>query len=226
MTNGFRPDLSILQPPQRTLWDELVDVPKSFVLCGGTAVALYLGHRTSVDFDFFASEQINTDELLSSVPFLDGSKVTQRSPGTLTCLVDRGGPVQVSFFAVPKIHRIAAPAIAENNGLQVAALIDLAGMKAAVVQKRAEAKDYIDIDAILEQGNFDLPMILAAAQLIYGPSFHPENTLKALCFFGDGNLPTLSQEVRERLVLAVKGVDLDNLPALPEGTPPDQELKQ
>ena len=102
MPADFSPELSILQPPQRTLWNELIDVPDSFVLCGGTAIALHLGHRTSVDFNFFGSDHFDPDALYDEVAFLAESQVTQKAPRTLTCLVDRSGPVQVSFFAVPK----------------------------------------------------------------------------------------------------------------------------
>ena len=66
----FLPILSILEPPQRRLWDELGRLPNSFVLCGGTAVALQLGHRSSVDFDFVAANEFDPDELCrrDSVP--------------------------------------------------------------------------------------------------------------------------------------------------------------
>ena len=61
----FSPRLDILPDEQRTLWPELARVPKSLVLYGGTAVAIRLGHRTSVDFDFFSSEPLDFDELFA-----------------------------------------------------------------------------------------------------------------------------------------------------------------
>ena len=54
MASDFTPRLDILPPPQRRLWDELAAIPPEFVLYGGTAIALHLGHRQSVDFDFLA----------------------------------------------------------------------------------------------------------------------------------------------------------------------------
>jgi hypothetical protein len=54
----FQPILSILEPSQRRLWDEFDSIPRAFVLCGGTAVALQLGHRSSVDFD--SSPRLNS----------------------------------------------------------------------------------------------------------------------------------------------------------------------
>jgi hypothetical protein len=93
-------------------------------------------------------------------------------------------------------------------------LLDLAGTKAAVVQQRAEAKDYLDIDALLRDGRVDLPSALAAACAIYGAGFNPQITLKALSFFGDGNLALLPGAVKDRLARAAREVDLDRLPSL------------
>ena len=53
MSNEFSPRLDILPPPQISLWPELGQVPADFALYGGTALALHLGHRESIDFDFF-----------------------------------------------------------------------------------------------------------------------------------------------------------------------------
>ena len=214
MSTTFEPKLSILSEQQRRLWAELGDVPGSFVLCGGTAVALHLGHRTSVDFDFIASEEFDPDVLYVKTPFLKDSTALQKSANTLTCLVDRGGPVQISFFGASTIRLIEPPHVAPDNDLKIASLVDLAGMKAAVVQKRAEAKDYLDLDAIIVQGLVDLPGALAAGKAIYGRAFNPEITLKSLCYFSDGNLSTLPREVQDRLAAAVKSVDLDHLPEL------------
>lgn len=95
--------------------------------------------------------------------------------------------------------------------LYIASLLDIAVTKMAVIQKRAEIKDYLDIDALLQHG-VDLPTALAAGRVVYGRHFNPLITLKALSFFGD--LPTLSAEVKERLAAAVEAVDVTNLPVL------------
>jgi hypothetical protein len=102
--------------------------------------------------------------------------------------------------------------VAPDNGLRVASLIDLASMKASVVQMRAEAKDYIDIDAILADDRIDLSTALASARAIYGSQFNPQITLKALSYFDDGDLPRLPQSLKDRLARAVGAVDLGHLP--------------
>jgi hypothetical protein len=206
--------LDILPAPQRRLWRELAEVPAEFVLYGGTAIALRLGHRHSVDFDFFGNRDLSTERLTSDIPFLENAQIIQRERNTLTAIVDRDGPVKVSFFGVPKLARLASPDTVQENGLQIAAMIDLAGTKASVVQVRAEAKDYLDLDALMTRGNVGLPLAVAAAKAIYGPTFNPQITLKALSYFQDGNLPQLPVETKERLAAAARAVDLDHLPML------------
>ncbi len=130
---------------------------------------------------------------------------------TVTCRVERGGPVLVSFFGHLGLARAAVREQAQGLRLYVASLLDLAGTKAAVVQKRAEETDYIDIDALIAHG-IDLPMTLAAGSIVYGQSFNPLITLKALSYFDD--VPALPADMRRRLKAAVAGVDLAHLPKL------------
>jgi hypothetical protein len=210
----FSPHLEILPAAQRRLWGELSAVPGEFVLYGGTALALHLGHRNSVDFDLFGNKAFSPYRLESSIPFLAGARVLQREANTLTVLVNRGGFVKVSFLGVPKLPRLAPPEMADDNRLPVASLLDLAGTKASVLQVCAEAKDYLDVDALISCGGIDLPTALLAGRALYGPSFNPEITLKALSYFGDGNLHSLPGEVRDRLAAAARAVDLDHLPLI------------
>jgi hypothetical protein len=210
---GFFPRLDILPASQRTLWPELIGVPPEFMLYDGTAVALHLGHRQSVDFDFFAINAIDPAGLYGEISFLHKTKIIQQERNTLTCLIDRNGPVKISFFGLPNIRRIESPAVAPDNQLKIASLLDLAGMKAAVVQQRAEAKDFIDLDAIRTAG-IGLPMALSAATFIFGAGFNAQITLKALSYFEDGDLSTLSADLKNRIAKAVAAADLGKLPAL------------
>lgn len=214
MSEAFKPRLDVLPPPQLRLWHELETVPPEFVLYGGTAIALHLGHRQSVDFDFFSNRPLDPTMLVPAVPFLAGARVMQREPDTFSCIVERGGAVKLSFFGLPGLPRLLPPLIAADNGLRVASLLDLAGTKVSVVQMRAEAKDYIDIDAILADGRIDLPMALAAGRAIYGQAFNPLSTLKALAYFDDGNVRRLPDSIKKRLVQAAIAVDTDRIPVL------------
>jgi hypothetical protein len=214
MSDDFAPRLDVLPNAQRRFWEELAAVPSEFVLYGGTAVALHLGHRQSVDFDFFGNRPFDPVKLTASIPFMTAATITQREPNTLSGIVDRDGPVKLSFFGLPGLPHLAPPHIAPGNGLHVASLLDLAGTKAAVVQARAEAKDYIDIAAMIQGGRIDLPTALASARAIYGEQFNPQITLKALSYFDDGNLSRLPKATKDFLAKAVREVDLDRLPTI------------
>src|SRR5579864_4690320 len=110
-TVPFQPRLDILPPAQRSLWPELSATPDHFTLYGGTALALRLGHRHSLDFDFFSDVAFDPDALARAVSYLAGAERVQVASHTLTCRVDRGGPVLGSFFgnlglgqAAPREH--------------------------------------------------------------------------------------------------------------------------
>src|SRR5438132_13584373 len=99
--------LKVLPPAQRRLWGELRDIPSYFVLYGGTALALRLGHRHSVDFDLFAFQNIDHAALVADIPFLRNATTLQQQHNTLTMLIDRGDPVSVSFFGLPRLFALA-----------------------------------------------------------------------------------------------------------------------
>jgi predicted nucleotidyltransferase component of viral defense system len=133
------------------------------VFYGGTAIALRFGHRQSVDFDFFSPVTFEPHSLLKTVPYLKDATLRKSAPNDLAVTVNRGGPVQLSFFFGNfDLGQVAEPELAEGSGIKVASLIDLAGMKAAVVTQRAEAKDYLDIDALLTKSGLPLANMLAA----------------------------------------------------------------
>lgn len=211
MPGVFQPRLDILPLPQRTLWSELDATPEHFTLYGGTALALRLGHRQSVDFDFFSDVPFDPDELARAIPFLADAERVRVSAHSLECRVERGGPVLVSFFGDLGLGQAAQRERADRSQVYVASLLDIAGTKAAVVQRRAEARDYLDIDALIRHG-VDLPRILAAGVAVYERSFNPLITLKALSYYED--VPTLPAGVRERLQAAVEAVDPARLPVL------------
>jgi hypothetical protein len=196
--NTFAPHVQMLPSAQRCLWAELPQVPKGFVLYGGTAIGLWLGHRPSEDFDFFSSDPFVPAELLARIPFLADGLLRQSEPNTLTLTVDREGPVKVSFFGGLRLGRVGEPERAPDTGLFVASRLDLAASKVAVIQQRAERKDYLDLAALLRAG-LGLADMLGAAVALYGKQFNPLISLKALCYFQDGDLPSLPPAIQDFL---------------------------
>ena len=107
--SGFDPNLSILPPHQRAIWSELAVLPPHFVLYGGTAIALRLGHRRSVDFGFMSDRAFAPETIISEVPFLGEAERLQSQENTLTVSVTRGAPVILSFFGGISFGRVGSP---------------------------------------------------------------------------------------------------------------------
>lgn len=210
MRGIFKPRMDVLPPAQQRLWPELRSATKlGFVLYGGTAIALRLGHRASVDFDLFSERPLDRDAIRAALPFLDRATVLQDQRNALTVLVADDNSVdthvKISFFGAIGFGRVGIPDLTEDGILQVASLDDLMATKVKVVLQRAEAKDYRDIAELVKAG-VSLPAGLAAAREIFGPNFQPSESLKALAYFEDGDLGTLSKDERNVLIKAVSSV--------------------
>ena len=221
MSQSFHPRLETLPASQQELWKELDAVPSDFVLYGGTALALQLGHRVSEDFDFFSSAGFDADRLQSRLPFF--RDLDKHDPGVwvhhkrdnLEGFVERGGEqVKVAFFGgLNNLRRVEDPRRAAGSRVRVASLVDLAGMKMRVIQVRGSWKDYVDIHALAQHG-IDVPTAIAAARAI-DAQFNPTISIRALQFYGDGTLSRVPASIQRDLTRWAQIVDLSQLPALP-----------
>jgi hypothetical protein len=78
MIGIIRPRLEVLAAGQQQVWSRLRAAGQlGFTLYGGTAIALRLGHRTSVDFDFFSERPLGRDAMHDALPFLANATVVQ-----------------------------------------------------------------------------------------------------------------------------------------------------
>lgn len=198
---AFEPRFDTLPEAQRALWPRLDQLPLDAVLYGGTAIALRLAHRMSVDFDFFLPRSFVPDELRRESPLLLDAETVQVAPDTLTVLVDG---VRISLFGV-RLPAIEWPELAADIGLPVASMRDLAATKVRSLLGRAEAKDYLDIAVLLDF--VDLDQMLGGAEAVFGPPFSSMLALKALTTFEDGDLPTLPGSIQTRLREEARGVE-------------------
>ena len=211
------PRLETLPAVQQLLWPKLAPAATlRFVLYGGTAVALRLGHRASLDFDFFSDAELDRAALFDAMPFLKEAPVLQDRPDTLTFLVTPGGQssdvVKVSFFGSIPFGRVGVPERTSDRIAQVASAEDLLGTKLKVLLQRIEAKDYLDVAALLENGT-PLAVGLGAARTLFGPAFQPSECLKALVYFEGGDLESLSRGVKDTLIAS--GAAVGDIPQVP-----------
>jgi hypothetical protein len=124
------------------------------------------------------------------------------------------------------LNRVEDTLLTDDNRIHVASLLDVGGMKLAVIQKRAEAKDYLDIVALLDAGQ-TLDRLLSAGLTIYGKQFNPAVAVRALGFFDDLMDERLSPAAQRTILNAVASVRLESLPALSSrGTIGEEGLPQ
>lgn len=151
-----------------------------FYLAGGSAVALHLGHRISIDLDFFTPEDdYEPKPLLQDLQRAGHLVVRQQRRGTLNATLDG---TLISFFVYP--HPLL-DRCHDLWGVRVAGLLDLALMKLAAIGQRGRKRDFVDLYQIC-QSEYTLDDLLPRMPekfpgVIY-PSYH---LLRALAYFED-----------------------------------------
>jgi hypothetical protein len=170
---------------------------RGFYLVGGTAVAFHLGHRRSVDFDWFTPERFDPLEVAQDlreegIAFVTGNV----APGTLHGLV-RGVHVSLIRHNYPLLAGLRV----RRGGIRVAARADLSAMKLSAVAQRGAKKDFVDIYALGQHSNSLRQMLQW-----YRRKFSVEDldhVLRSLVYFDDADperLPRILWEVDWRTI--------------------------
>jgi len=119
---------------------------RSFYLAGGTGLALQLGHRRSVDLDFFTAQSFDAEALAVRLKQVGSTETTLLGTRTLKVSID---DIETSFFPYP--HPLLFPTL-EYRGVAVASWVDILCMKVAAVGQRAAKRDYVDVYFGLKKG--------------------------------------------------------------------------
>ncbi|MFH2024266.1 MAG: nucleotidyl transferase AbiEii/AbiGii toxin family protein [bacterium] len=155
---------------------------KEYYLVGGTAIALQLGHRHSVDFDLFSSNKIGRRSIENRIKSNDYpiNEVIYEDVDELTMIVNS---VKMTFYNYPfKI----IPKLFFEGIIKMPTLLDLAAMKAYTLGRRAKWKDYVDLYFILKD-HFALGKISERAREVFGNLFNEKLFREQLCYFEDIN---------------------------------------
>lgn len=113
---------------------------QGFNLAGGTALALYMGHRISIDLDLFTPDEFDTERLDAYLTEHYGLHTTFKRNFTLKGIID-GVAIDCIRYAYPYL----APVTVEN-GIRLYSKQDIAAMKlSAIADNGTRLKDFIDI---------------------------------------------------------------------------------
>lgn len=184
----FYPD--ILDENQASILPKLGFLKKhGFYLADGTALSLQIGHRTSVDFDFFTPKHFDSDLLYTELEkeFEKEAKKTNQEKDTLFVKIKN---VDISFFWYKFLPIKMGPVF---EGVSLASLEDIAAMKLLAIIHRPAKRDYVDIYFLLKI--FPLKTIFSYAEQKY-PNFNDYLALRALTYFEDIKEPEAKRPIK------------------------------
>ena len=159
----------------------LAQFKKDWGLVGGTAVALYLGHRESIDFDMFSHKpfgNLSLQRLVEKTRRID--EIIVNKEGELTFVLDS---VKFTFFHYPFDIDYSE---SFEGVVRLPTLLTLAAMKAFAIGQRNKWKDYVDMYFILRD-HHGVEEISAHAHMLFGDRFNERMFRSQLSYFDDIN---------------------------------------
>ena len=152
-----------------------------FYLAGGTALALQMGHRISVDFDLFSDHEIKKDLLskvqkeYSSLPL----NISVNNADELTVFLG-GTKLTFLYYPFPVIFDFVT-----EGGLPILSVKEIAATKAYTIGCRRSYKDYIDLYFVVVEKHASLEEVIATAEKKYGGAFNSRLFLEQLVYLTD-----------------------------------------
>jgi hypothetical protein len=186
----------ILTDEQNKLLPLVAEFSENFGLVGGTAIALHLGHRRSIDFDLFTEKKFGNQSLLNKISsFGAPDEIVVNKLDELAFII-KG--VKFTFFYYP--YKIV---YSESFGYRIKMpdLLTLAAMKAFALGQRAKWKDYVDLYFIIKD-HFSVSQISQKGQEIFGHGFNEKLFRSQLSYFDGINY--------EEAVEFLPGFEIDN----------------
>ena len=170
----------VLTEEQRKLLPLIRSFSNDYYLVGGTAIALYIGHRRSIDFDLFTNRDIKRKSIRNLIKN-NGFSVDNLLYEAFDQMHIVVNSVKITFFNFP--YKIVHP-MDFDGIIKIPTLLDLGAMKTYALGGRAKWKDYVDLYFILKD-HYSLKELSARADNIFGVYFNEKLFREQLCFFDD-----------------------------------------
>ena len=169
----------ILSKNQLDLLPLVKQFQREFYMVGGTAIALHIGHRRSIDFDLFKFSNIKPKSIITKISAFDYPyTITRRVTEQMNLTIN---DVKFTFFEYP--FKIDANCKFEDI-LKLPELLDLSAMKAYAMGRRSKWKDYVDLYFILKY-YYSIEQITQKAHEIYDQLFSEKLFRAQLAYFDD-----------------------------------------
>jgi len=167
---------------------------EDFYLAGGTALALQINHRKSIDLDWFSNKLFSTRKLKEELKKIGNLKINEEEENTLNCILDG---VKISFFYYPYKNLFS---FVKYRDVKLADIRDIACMKIVAISSRGSKKDFIDMFFLLKE--FSLKKLLRLFDKKYkGIKYNHVHILKGLTYFEESEkepMPIIIGEINWR----------------------------
>ncbi|PIP54820.1 MAG: hypothetical protein COX07_03235 [Bacteroidetes bacterium CG23_combo_of_CG06-09_8_20_14_all_32_9] len=200
----------IFDKQQTELLPYIKNFQRTFYLAGGTAIALHLGHRRSIDFDLFTASNLIKYRIKSKLKLIPFKQVPIFEDTDQLHLNIYN--VKLTFFSFPYV--IKHP-VKVDSFITMPNLLSLASMKAFALGRRSKWKDYVDLFFIFKD-HFSIKEISQEAELNFPSQFSEKLFREQLAFHKDidhsEQIEFLVPEVSEKEIkefLIDKATDLD-----------------
>ncbi len=180
------PYLDILDPERQKAFKLLKHFSRTFVLAGGTAIMLQIGHRLSYDFDCFSEKPIprNTDKMAYDI-FGKDVVIRVQTRDQITLVTPTS--VEITFVCHP--YKPLKKVI-ETDSIPLFHLDDLAANKAMTIGKRGAWRDYVDLFFLLRNKLYSMEVLIALAEQKFAGMFSEKLFLGQLIYFDDLDIAT------------------------------------
>jgi len=169
---------------------------KDYYLAGGTALALQLGHRQSIDLDFFTKKNINTPQLIAILSKEGVFKLLKEEKDTVEGLLDG---VKVSFMSYP--YSLIEKQIRFDKNIFLASAHDIALMKLTAIAGRNTKKDFIDLFVYLLKDKKDIQGLLKDMKKKFkGVDYDSMHICKSLVYFEEADKEPIPVMFIQKLV--------------------------
>lgn len=171
----------ILTTQARKQLKKLKHFSDDFYLAGGTALALQINHRVSVDFDFFSPEHIKKTLLPNIEEIFVGSivEVLLNNPRELTLVID-GVKYTFLHYPFPVLQSFV-----NAEDIRLLSVEEILVTKAYSIGRRGSFKDYVDMYIGLKNNHTTLARVIELAMKKYGETFNDRLFLEQLLFLDD-----------------------------------------
>lgn len=183
---------SCISPQAKNVYKKLAKkgISQPFYLAGGTALALQIGHRHSVDLDFFSEKKFSVKRIVRDLSDVDPVTITFEDTESIS--VELGG-AKLSFLYYP--YRLLFPFVLWNGYGKLADVRDIACMKIDAIASRGTKRDFVDLYYLLSRFSFG-ELLMFFGKKYENVNYNTLHIMKSMAYFADAEDEAMPKQTK------------------------------